>query len=67
MLGYMCRVCESGHDLIAGEPIIFLDVLDLIAGGKSTEYCCDIDSGALDTRFAKANFRVHRYARVNFH
>jgi hypothetical protein len=54
----MCRVCESSHHLLAGELIIFLDAFDLIACGKSTEYCCDIDSCALDTRFAKANFGV---------
>ena len=57
MLGYVSRICESRHDLLAGELIIFLDVFDLIACGKSTEYCCDIDSCAFDTRFAKANLR----------
>ncbi len=34
MLGYVCRVGKSRHDLIACELIIFLDVFDLIPRGK---------------------------------
>ena len=46
---------ESGHNLIPGELIVFLDVFDLVPGGKSTEYSCDVDSCTLDAGFAEAH------------
>jgi hypothetical protein len=44
MLGYVGGVGESSHNLIPDELIVFLDVFDLVPGGKSTEYSCDVDS-----------------------
>lgn len=46
MLGYVRSISERRHDLISPELIIFLDVFDLVACGKSTEYSCNIDSCA---------------------
>jgi hypothetical protein len=37
MLGYVGGIGESRHNLIPGELIVFLDVFDLVPGGKSTE------------------------------
>ena len=51
MLGYVRSIGERSHDLISHEPIIFLDVFDFVACGKSTEYRCDIDSCALDKAY----------------
>ena len=66
VLGDRRGVSESGHDLIAGELIILLDIFALVACGKSAEPSGDVDSCARDTGVTKWNRRIDCDPRINF-
>jgi hypothetical protein len=53
VLGYVCRIGKSRHNLIPRELIIFLDLFDFIACGQSPEHGCDIDSCTVMHGFPK--------------
>ena len=67
MLSNVRGISKSSHYLLSCQLIVFLNIVDCIAGGEAPHDGSHIDSGAGDARFAESNRWVHGYARINFH